>query len=291
MEVRPAVVCSVPLIIEKIVRKMAMPRIKNNAALRLMSKCMPHILYPLVGKKLIKSFGGRLRYFPIGGAKLDSEVEAFLKKAGFPYMIGYGMTECAPLICGAGLKEVSVGSTGHAAHNVQVKLYNPNPKTGQGEVVVKGPNVMLGYYKDPERTKEAFTEDGWLHTKDLAFLDKKGHFHICGRIGSMIVGSSGENIYPEEIEMIINGVDDVEDSLVKSDKNNRLVALVKLNDGVIDWSANVNILEEKMSEISKSIMTQVNSLVNKASQISSVILMKDPFEKTATRKIRRFLYN
>lgn len=282
-EVRPTMMCSVPLIIEKIYRKSIIPTIRKSATLNWMSKHTPWLMYKLVGMSLRKTFGGRMKIFAIGGAKLDSEVEAFLEKTGFPYAIGYGMTETAPLLCAATVGKTSVGSTGCAVKGVQVKLKDPDPATGEGEIIVKGPNVMMGYYKDPERTATMFTEDGWLRTSDLATMDYRGYFSIKGRLSNMILGASGENIYPEEIEMVINGVDGVDESLVLSD-NGRLVALIKLNDDILRKL-------ESNRDIGEKILSKVNRSVNKASQISSVRFVKEPFVKTATNKIRRFLYN
>lgn len=277
-QVRPTIMMSVPLIIEKVYRRSVAETIRKSKVLSAMKKICPSLLYRIVGAKLMKSFGGRLRFFGIGGAKLDSEVEYFLGKAGFPYAIGYGMTECAPLICAAPVGATRVGSTGSAVAGMEVKLIDLNPATGEGEIAVKGPNVMMGYYKDPERTAAVFTEDGFLRTNDLAVLDAKGYIDIKGRSSNMILGASGENIYPEEIEMVIAGVEYVEESLVKSE-NGKLVALVKLIDGRHACEAEA-----------KRILDAVNPLVNKASQLSQVRFVHEEFKKTATRKIRRFLY-
>lgn len=289
-KVKPNMMCSVPLIIEKIYRKSVLATIRKSPSLTWMQKHVPALLYTIIGIKLRKTFGGHLKVFAIGGAKLDSEVEAFLKKAHFPYAIGYGMTEMAPLICAVGKHGTVVGSTGPAMFGVQVKLLNPDPVTGEGEIVCKGPNTMLGYYKDPERTKEAFTEDGWLHTKDLAAIDAKGRYFIKGRLGNMILGASGENIYPEEIEMVLNGFEGVEDSLVAK-IDGHLVAMVKLASDALDFAKEGEAeFHEKAEAIKAKILSDINAVVNKASQISSIRLMKEPFEKTATHKIRRFLY-
>ena len=196
---------------------------------------MPAILYWLVGSKLKKQFGGRIRFFGIGGAKLDIEVERFLRKCRFPYAIGYGLTETAPLICDAGPKRTHLGTTGTASYGVSVRLANVNPETGQGELQVKGPNVMLGYYKDYLRTQAVMTPDGWMRTGDMATVDKKGRYGILGRMGNVIIGASGENIYPEEIESVINNFAGVNDSLVVS-RSGQLVALVQFNEGTIDWN-------------------------------------------------------
>ena len=255
-----------------------------------MKKRMPGLLYWLVGRKLYATFGGRLRFFGIGGAKVDSTVEAFLKKARFPYAIGYGLTETAPLITNACVGKTVVGSIGVPAYNVEVKLSNVNPETGEGEITVRGDNVMLGYYRDPERTRSVLSDDGWFRTGDLASVDAKGRYYIKGRLGNMIVGPSGENIYPEEIEQVINGISGVGESLV-IERDGKLVALVKYEDSILLWNQES---EDKLFEMLQArrdaILDFVNKHVSKQSKISDVEAVKDDFEKTATQKIRRFKY-
>lgn len=290
-EVRPTVMLSVPLIIEKVFRNSVVPTIRRSRVLRWMQRKTPKLLYWIIGMKLKSTFGGRLRFFGIGGSKLDTHVEEFLKKAHFPYAIGYGLTETAPLICNAGVKYTKPGSTGVAAYGVSVKLINVNPETGEGEIVAKGDNVMLGYYKDPERTRSVFTEDGWFRTNDLATVDEKGRYYIKGRLNNMILGPSGENIYPEEIENVINNMDDVNESIVL-ERDGRLVALVQLNDNIIDWNhEGEDQFFEKLEARKQAILNYVNKHVNKVSKIKEVEVMKEPFEKTATQKIRRFKYS
>jgi long-chain acyl-CoA synthetase len=240
--------------------------------------------------RLKKTFGGRIKFFGIGGAKLDIEVEKFLKKAHFPYAIGYGLTETAPLICNANPRQTHLGTTGIAAYGVQVRLENRDPETGEGEIVVKGDNVMRGYYKDYERTQSVFTKDGWFRTGDLASVDKRGRYSIKGRMGSVIIGPSGENIYPEEIESVINNINDISESLVV-ERNGRLVALVHFNDNVLDWNyENQDRFIEEMERRREEILKFVNERVNRSSRISDVEVEKEPFIKTATLKIKRFLY-
>ncbi len=288
--VKPTVMLSVPLIIEKIYKNSVLTTISKSRVLKWMKEKMPSLLYGLIGMKLKAIFGGRIKFFGIGGAKLDSTVEAFLKKAHFPYAIGYGMTECAPLICTANTKQTKVGSTGGAAWGVSVRLNNVNPETGEGEIVVKGDNVMLGYYKDPARTREVFTDDGWFRTNDLAVQDEKGRFYIKGRLNNMIVGPSGENIYPEEIEKVINDMDEVNESIVM-ERDGHLVALVQFNDNIIDWDQEgEDEFFEKMEARKQAVLNFVNKHVSKSSKVNSVEVMKEPFEKTATHKIRRFKY-
>ena len=289
-KVRPTIMCVVPLIIEKIYRSSIVPTIKKSRVLSWMQEHAPNILYRLVGRKLYNSLGGRLRFFGIGGSKLDPVVEEFLLKAKFPYAIGYGLTETAPLITAACVGKTKVGSIGLPAHGVQVKLQDINPETGEGEIVAKGDNVMLGYYKDPERTRAVLTDDGWFRTNDLAVMDEKGRYYIKGRLNNMILGASGENIYPEEIEQVINAVDGVNESLVM-ERNGKLVALVKFDDSFINWNqAGEDKFFENLQEKKTALLEYVNKRVSKQSKVNNVEVMKDPFEKTATQKIRRFKY-
>ncbi len=290
-KVRPTIMCAVPLIIEKVYKNSVVPTVEKSRTLSWMREKMPRVLYWLVGQKLYKSFGGKLKFFGIGGSKLDPTVEEFLNKARFPYAIGYGLTETAPLITNACVGKTVVGSIGVPAFNVEVKLQNVDPATGEGEIIAKGDNVMLGYYRDPERTRAALTDDGWFRTHDLARMDSKGRYYIKGRLGNMIVGPSGENIYPEEIEQVINNMRGVNESIV-IERDGKLVALVKFDDDIIDWDALEK--EEKFFENlenwKKKVMDYVNKRVGKQSNIGEVNAMKEDFEKTATQKIRRFKY-
>ena len=244
----------------------------------------------IIGMKLKKSLGGRITFFGVGGAKLDTTVEEFLWKARFPYAIGYGLTETSPLLGHAVGKHRYPGSIGFPVYGIEMRLDNVNPDTGEGEIVVRGDNVMLGYYKDPKRTKEAFTEDGWFKTKDVALMDNKGRYYIRGRIGNMIVGPSGENIYPEEIESVINDIEGVNESIIVERKG-RLVALIQFNENIIDWDSEGEAeFYEKLEARKATILNIVNKKVSKTSKINDVEVMKEPFDKTATRKIRRFKY-
>lgn len=289
-KVRPSCMLSVPLIIEKIYRNSILPTIEKSKFLRDMRNIFPSILYTIVGIKLKSTFGGRMKFFGIGGAKLDAEVEYFLKKAHFPYSIGYGLTETAPLICGTPPGRTKVGTTGPACKGVQVKLINVDPVTGEGELTVKGDNVMRGYYKDYSRTEDVLSADGWFRTGDLAYVDRQGRYYIKGRIGTVIIGASGENIYPEEIEDVLNNHNEVAESLVV-ERDGHLIALVHLNDNVLDWNLeNENKFAENVEEKANAILEYVNSKVNKNSKIKEVQVQKDPFIKTATHKIKRFLY-
>ena len=288
--VKPTTILSVPLIIEKVYRNSVLPTIKKSRTLTWMNEHMNGLMCKIIGMKLKKTFGGHISFFGIGGAKLDPEVEAFLLKANFPYAIGYGLTETSPLLGYAMKGWRAVGSFGYPVYNVKLKLHNVNPETGEGEVVAKGPNVMLGYYKDPVRTKSVFTEDGWFRTNDIAVKDEKGRYFIKGRNNNMILCPSGENIYPEEIESVINNVDGVNESIVV-ERNGRLVALVQLDENMIEWDKEgEDNFYEKLDAMKEKIQKMVNKNVNKTSQVSSVEVMKEPFEKTATQKIRRFKY-
>ena len=288
--VKPTTMLTVPMIIEKVYKNSIVPTIKKSRTLSWMNENMNCLMCRIIGMKLKKTFGGHVSFYGIGGAKLDPEVEAFLLKAKFPYAIGYGLTETSPLLGYAMHGWRAVGSLGYPVYNVQLKLHDVNPETGEGEIVAKGPNVMLGYYKDPQRTKSVFTEDGWFRTNDLAVQDEKGRFYIKGRRNNMILGPSGENIYPEEIESVINNVDGVSESIVV-ERNGRLVALVQLDENMIEWDKeSEDKIYEKLDKYKSKLLHLVNRNVNKTSQVSSVEVMKEPFEKTATQKIRRFKY-
>ena len=290
-KVKPTIMLAVPLIIEKVYNNSVVPTIQKSRVLTWMEQHTPHILYWMIGKRLLKTFGGKLRFFGVGGSKIDTKVEEFLIKCGFPYAVGYGLTETAPLVCNVIVtKKKRLGSIGVASYKVDIRLDNVDPQTGEGEIVCRGDNVMLGYYKDPERTMKVLDEDGWFRTSDVATVDKDGYYYIKGRLNNTILGPSGENIYPEEIEMVINNIDGVEESLVM-EQNGELVALVKFEDNVLNWNQNSeDQLFEKIESLKTSVIEFVNKAVNKSSKIKKVEAMKTPFEKTATQKIRRFLY-
>ncbi len=296
-EVKPTIMLVVPMIIEKIYKTKILPEINRKVVTRMLYKipAFRKLLNKVAGKKLYETFGGKLKFFGIGGAKLDDNVERFLMEGGFPLAIGYGMTESSPLLAGAGVGKTRFLSTGTAVVGVKLRISSADPKTGQGEIQAKGENVMLGYYKDPEITKQTFTDDGWLKTGDLGYFDREGNLFIKGRIKNMIVGSSGENIYPEEIESVINRMEYVLESLVVEQKG-RLVALVHLNMEELERkykdlkSETVSFLNDKADELLKEIQKKVNDELNKFSQIQRFVLQPDPFEKTPTQKIKRFLY-
>ena len=260
---------------------------------------MRRYLHRVAGGKLMKLFGGRLRFLGIGGAKLDGGAEKFLLEARVPYAIGYGLTETAPLLAGAAPSMVRLGSTGPQAPGVELRLENVNPETRQGEIVARTPSAMVGYFKNPEATKEAFTADGWFRTGDLGELDKDGWLYIKGRLKNMIVGPGGENIYPEDIETVLNSHVCIADSIV-TEQEGRLIALVHFNreeiESMIDdwreeWESKKEAWEAKTEQLKKEIMDFVNAKVNRFSRISEVVEEKEDFIKTPTQKIKRFLYN
>ncbi len=295
-EVRPTTVLSVPLIAEKIYFGKIMKTFNKNLAIRIIYK-IPFFrkrLNKVAGKKLLETFGGNLRFFGVGGAKLNTTIERFFKEAGFPHAIGYGLTETSPLIAGTSPYKTVIDSTGPAIEGVQIKINEPD-SNGEGEIWVKGPSVMKGYYKEPEMTAEVMTADGWFKTGDLGVLDSKSNLFIKGRLKNMIVGSSGENIYPEEIESIINNFKFVIESVVVQ-KKGKLVAMVHINmeefENRYDHLKGIaERLEEKRNELLNELKEYVNHNVSKYCRINQVVLQPVPFQKTATQKIKRFLYS
>lgn len=296
-QVKPTIMLSVPLIVDKIYKLKIRPLFTKNIFLRALYsiRFIRRVLHRIAGKKLLETFGGNLRFFGVGGSKLDDAVEQFLLDAGFPYAIGYGLTETSPLLSGAAPGNVKWQSTGQALKGVQMKIINPNSKN-IGEIVVKGPNIMKGYYKDPKNTEKAFTPDGWFRTNDLGYIDKDGFLFMKGRKDNMIVSGNGENIYPEEIESVINDFDLVMESLV-IEKKGKLIAKVHFNydeikngDYLISDSAALS-YKEKLDKIKRELLEFVNDRVNKSSKIAQIEDQLAPFEKTATQKIKRFLYH
>ncbi|MBP3481958.1 MAG: AMP-binding protein [Alistipes sp.] len=299
--VRPTVMLIVPLIIEKIYRSQVQAKFNSNFFWRTICKVAPirRYLHRVAGEKLMKVFGRRLRFLGIGGAKLDGQTEKFLLEAKVPYAIGYGLTETAPLLAGAAPSMVRLGSTGPECPGVELRLDNINPDTKQGEIVARTPSAMQGYYKNPEATAEAFTEDGWFRTGDLGCFDKDGFLYIRGRLKNMIVGPSGENIYPEDIETVLNSHVYISESIV-TEQQGQLVALVHFDTEALEakyeeWrdqlDAKLDEFEHWKEQTKKEILEYVNSKVNKFSHISDVVEEKEEFIKTPTKKIKRFLYN
>jgi long-chain acyl-CoA synthetase len=296
-EVRPTLMLTVPLIIEKIYFNRIVPTFRDKLILKLLYNIsfFRKILNEAAGKKLMKTFGGELKFYGIGGAKLNKTVERFLREAKFPYAVGYGLTETAPLLAGANPKQSVFESTGPAIEGVELIINKPDKKTGEGEIWAKGPSIMKGYYKEPDMTKSVLTQDGWFKTGDLGTFDKNNNLYIKGRLKNMIVGASGENIYPEEIESIINNFRFVVESLVVQQKG-KLVALVHINMEEFEKKYQTlkqdmtRQLEDKVDDVLDELQEYVNSQVNKFSQIQKVVLQPVPFQKTATMKIKRFLY-
>lgn len=295
--VKPTIMLSVPLIIEKIFKSKIYPAFHKNVLIQNLY-AVPYVrklLNKVAASKLHKTFGGQLHFFGIGGAKLDPTVERFLLEGNFPYAIGYGLTETSPLLAGAVGKNRRLGSTGTVMEGVTLRISDADPVTGEGEIQAKGENVMKGYYKSPEITKEVFTNDGWFRTGDRGSFDKDNLVYIKGRIKTMIVGASGENIYPEEIETVINKMRFVLESLVV-EKKGKLVAMIHLNAEEIEQNFQYlkeeaqHFFQEKSEEILNEIQKKVNAQVNKFSRIQQVVLQPIPFEKTPTKKIKRFLY-
>lgn len=295
--VRPTMMLSVPLIIEKIYKTKIMTKFNESSVIRNLCKIpfMKKQLNKIAGKKLLETFGGRLRFFGIGGAPLATYVEEFLIQANFPYIIGYGLTETAPLIAGT-VKDmpIKIGSTGPLMPGVEVILKHKDPKTGEGEIAVKSPSVMLGYYKDEEKTKEVFDENGYFLTGDLGYIDKDGYLFISGRSKNMILGPSGENIYPEQIESLINKDEAVLDSLVMQ-QNGKLIARIHLDYELIDkmFEANItadDVVKQKIDEYLENLRVETNKKMASFSKITKFIEQIEPFIKTPTKKIKRYLY-
>lgn len=294
--VKPTLILSVPLIIEKMYKARILPEIQKRKIVKLAYKvpALRKKINQAAGKKLLKTFGGKLELFCIGGAALSSDVERFLKEAGFPYSIGYGLTETSPLVAGTNQYHTKLLSTGPAVPGIELIIDNPDPKTGEGEILVRGDVVMKGYYKDPEKTSEVIDKNGWFHTGDLGCFDKENYLYIKGRVKNMILGPSGENIYPEIIESIINRSQYVLESLVCK-KENQLVALVFLNYEKIDEDFETSKKSQsEQKEIVNNILTiikeEVNNNVSSFSKLVKVIEQTEQFEKTPTQKIKRYLY-
>ena len=288
-EVKPTVILSVPLILEKIYKKMIVPQIqKPPVSWVLKVPFLDEVVCSKIREQLVQAFGGEFSQMIIGGAPLNPEVEAFLYRIKFPVSVGYGMTECAPLICYTPINEgPRKFSCGRPLPGImEVKIQDPNSE-GIGEVVVRGENTMTGYYKNPQVTKESFTKDGWLRTGDLGQIDEDGFLYIKGRCKTMLLGPSGQNIYPEEIEAKINNMPYVLESLVLQQEDNRLVALVCPDYNEVDASG---LSSEQLEEAMEDARKQVNSELAAYEQISLFKLYPHEFEKTPKKSIKRFLY-
>jgi long-chain acyl-CoA synthetase len=293
---KPQVIPAVPLIMEKIYKKKVLAAFEKKRFLKLMAR-IPGLkmkIYRKIRDKLIDFFGGELKVMAIGGAAINREAELFLKKSGFPYLIGYGLTESAPLLAGGpwGDESIAVGSTGKPIPGVEIKIDAPDPKTGIGEILARGPNIMMGYYKNPQATREVLDEDGWLRTGDLGNFDKSGNLYIRGRSKNMILMSNGENIYPEAIEDKINSCMHVVESLLLVDKG-QLEAWVYLDYDLIDEETRGRNPQQKIAYIDELLLRlkeTINPQLPSFSQIARFVEHKEPFQKTATSKIKRYLY-
>ena len=286
-EIKPVIVIAVPLIIEKIIRKKVFPKIQNNR-MRLLLQ-MPVIskkVREMICQEVLKAFGGKMYEVIIGGAALNQEVERFLKRIDFPYTVGYGATECAPIICYSDWKTFAQGSCGRAALHQQVEIDSPDPRRIPGEILTKGPNVMLGYYKNQEATEETIDRNGWYHTGDLGTMDVHGNVFINGRSKNMLLGPNGQNIYPEEIEDKLNSMTMVVESIVVQ-RDNKLVALVYPD---FDEAKGMNFSADDIKNIMEQNRNGLNEMLPAYEKISEIIIQKEEFEKTPKKSIKRYLY-
>ncbi|MCW9026571.1 MAG: AMP-binding protein, partial [Thiovulaceae bacterium] len=294
---KPTFILSVPLVIEKIYKNKVLSKINSSLITKNLYK-VPYFrkkLNKIATKKLLQTFGGNLRFFAIGGAGVPEYVEQFLHEGEFPYIVGYGLTETSPLLCATPQNmQTKIKSTGPSIYGVEIDIRNKHNITGEGEIFARSPSIMTGYYKDEEKTKEVLDDDGWFHTGDLGYIDNDGYLFISGRSKNMILGPSGENIYPEQIESIINENEFVVDSLML-EQNGKLIAKIHLDYEKID---EIYHGERKSSdEILKNINTllenmrqDINSKVSSFSKMVKFEEQREPFIKTPTKKIKRYLY-
>ncbi len=287
-EIRPFMILTVPLVIEKIIRKSVLPTI-NKPVMKVLWKTpgIKSVLRKKVNEKLIAAFGGNVRHLIIGGAALNEEVEKCLHDIKFRYCVGYGMTECAPLISYEAWDKYAFRSCGKACLGMQIRIDSEDPQNKEGEVQVYGTNVMTGYYKNEQATKETFTKDGWMRTGDLGILDKDGNLFLRGRSKNMLLGPSGQNIYPEEIEDKLNSLPLVLESVVVQ-RDQKLVALI-FPDNTPEGKQILN--GGNMLEFMEANRVAVNKVLPQYSQISAIELVEKEFEKTPKRSIKRFLYS
>lgn len=287
-EVKPYMILTVPLVIEKIFKKSVFPVIqKPLMQLLWYTPGIRLLLRKAVYNKLMKAFGGNLLYLIVGGAALNNKVENCLKAIKFPYTVGYGMTECAPIIGYNGWKKFKKESCGKIADRMEIKIDSSNPRREVGEILVRGENVMMGYYKNPEATSAVLAKDGWMHTGDLGLVDKQGHIFIKGRSKSMILGSSGQNIYPEEIEDKLNTLPLVVESVVL-ERDEHLVALVYPD---YEEAKRSHRDEKSIKDLMEQNRLKLNRLLPNFCRVLKIELVKKEFEKTPKRSIKRFLYS
>ncbi len=294
---RPHVLLAVPLIMEKIYKKQVLPAIEGRKILSLLCRVSlgRKLVFRQIGARLQRFFGGRLEVLAMGGAALNPEVEQFLYDAGFPFLVGYGLSEAAPLISGGPYGDHSIlpGSAGKPVLGVEVRIAAPNPETGVGEILARGPNIMQGYWDNAQATQEALSADGWLRTGDLGCMDAQGNLCLCGRSKSVIVLSNGENVYPEAIEHRLNSYALVLDSIVVDNGSVLEAWLYFDNDLLRERVQNDESRDQMQVRIAmelERIRKNVNSRLSPASRLSAVFARKEPFVKTATHKIKRYLY-
>ena len=286
--IKPSLIISVPLIIEKIIKKKVFPTLKKPGVRLMLS--LPLVstkIKQTIRQKVIEAFGGNFKEVIIGGAALNKEVEDFLHSIRFPYTVGYGMTECGPILAYDGWETFKQGSCGKTAPRMRLRIDSSDPECVVGEILAKGDNVMTGYYKNEEATQAAFTPDGWLRTGDLGLIDKDGYLYIKGRSKNMILGPNGQNIYPEEIEDQLNNLPFVAESIVV-ERDNKLVALI-YPDFEAAKAAHAD-TEEALRETMENNRTEINKLLPAYSQIARVEIYREEFKKTPKRSIKRYLY-
>ena len=286
-EVKPAIVIAVPLIIEKIIKKKVFPKIQNNRMRLLLN--MPVInkkVRQTIREQVVEAFGGKFFEVIIGGAAFNQEVEAFLKRIEFPYTVGYGATECAPIICYADYHEFKQGSCGKVAIHNEIRIDSRDPQNIPGEILVRGLNVMLGYYKNEEATRQTIDKDGWYLTGDLGVMDYEGNVFIKGRSKYMLLGANGQNIYPEEIEDKLNSMAMVNESIVIQEED-RLVGLVHPD---IEVAQSMGFTHSDLENIMEQNRKELNAVLPSYSKISSIRIQDEEFEKTPKKSIKRFLY-
>lgn len=286
-EVKPAIIIAVPLVIEKIIRKKVFPKIQNNRMRLLLNM-------PVVNKKVnqkicdqvVKAFGGNFYEIIVGGAAFNQEVEQFLKRIGFPYTVGYGATECAPIICYADYHDFAPGSCGKPVVHMEVKIDSPDPENVPGEILARGLNVMLGYYKNEEATAQTLDSEGWYHTGDLGTMDAEGNVYIKGRSKNMLLGANGQNIYPEEIEDRLNSMAMVNECVVVQ-RGEKLVGLVYPD---FDEAATMRLNESDLEGIMEQNRQELNSTQPAYCKLAAIEIVKEEFEKTPKKSIKRYLY-
>lgn len=286
-EIKPHIVISVPLIIEKIIKKSVLPKLQTPSMKVLLK--LPFIntkIREKVREQMVAAFGGRFYEIIVGGAAFNSEIEEFLHKIGFNYTVGYGATECAPIISYADWKEFKPGSCGKAAPRMEVKINSSDPQNEVGEILVRGANVMLGYFKNPEATAAVLDKDGWYHTGDLGIIDEDGFIYIRGRSKNMLLGASGQNIYPEEIEDKLSTLPYVSECVVIQ-KSEKLYGLVFPD---FDEAQKAGLDEERLRAVMEQNRKDLNAMVASYEQLSGIRIMQEEFEKTPKRSIKRFLY-